>query len=356
MKRCPVCQKVFDDDKKFCQIDGTPLLDEVNSMTPDDPFKTVVGGPPLTSSNITDDNMKTFVMSSKEKEELLPIPEAFDPMKTVVVSEPIKAPPPPPVNEPVVPAPELPKFNEPSLSPPNFGDLSGNQPPKVEEPPKIESPFSTPFNEPPKVDTPVANPFSMPPPVVESPKFESTPLPSVSSTDDSPFNKPVNAPVSSPFDTPPPPPFKEPEPVFANDPKPIGSPFDQPSTPFGQSNDPFANQQQDAAWNPPPVPMQGWQDQPVGSNTPFQPPVAGMEGQNKTLAIVSLVCGVIGLCCGLSGIIAIITGFMAKNNADSNPAEYGGRGMAMAGIILGFVSLLLTIVGIILQIALGAFR
>lgn len=102
--------------------------------------------------------------------------------------------------------------------------------------------------------------------------------------------------------------------------------------------------------------MQGWQDQPVGSNTPFQPPVAGMEGQNKTLAIVSLVCGVIGLCCGLSGIIAIITGFMAKNNADSNPAEYGGRGMAMAGIILGFVSLLLTIVGIILQIALGAFR
>ncbi len=365
MKRCPSCQKVFEDDKKFCQIDGTPLV-EVIETPPDDPFKTVVGGSSITSSNITDDNMKTFVIGSKEKEELLNIPEEFDPMKTMVVSDSIKPPPPPVINEPVVPAPEIPKFNEPSLSPPSFGDLSGSEPPKMEEPPKIESPFSPPVNEPPKIespfsppvneppkfDQPVANPFNPPP--VDPPKFESNPLPSESSVNDSPFNQAPPPPISTPFD---PPPFKEPEPMFSNDPKPMSSPFDQPSTPFGQTNDPFANQQQDSAWSPPPVPVQGWQDQPVGSNTPFQPPPAGTEGQNKTMATVSLVLGILScLCCFsiITGPLAIIFGFLAKGNITKDPMQYGGGNFATIGMITGAVGTLIAIVAIILQLV-GAF-
>ena len=39
MKRCPTCQKTFDDAMRFCQTDGTPLVEDV---TPADPYKTMV--------------------------------------------------------------------------------------------------------------------------------------------------------------------------------------------------------------------------------------------------------------------------------------------------------------------------
>jgi Domain of unknown function (DUF4190) len=93
-------------------------------------------------------------------------------------------------------------------------------------------------------------------------------------------------------------------------------------------------------WAPPPAPNPAWQNQPVGANTPFQPPPAGMtpSGQNKTLPIVSLVLGIISLCCYVSpitGIIALITGFLGMRNANNNPAEYGGKGLAIAGMVMG---------------------
>jgi hypothetical protein len=54
----------------------------------------------------------------------------------------------------------------------------------------------------------------------------------------------------------------------------------------------------------------------------------------------------------VTGIPAIITGYMAKNNVDSNPNQYGGRGLALAGMILGGVSVLFSILGIIYYIIL----
>ena len=39
MKRCPNCQKTFDDAMRFCQTDGTPLVDDA---PPADPYKTMV--------------------------------------------------------------------------------------------------------------------------------------------------------------------------------------------------------------------------------------------------------------------------------------------------------------------------
>src|SRR5690349_10218235 len=38
MKRCPTCQKTFDDNMRFCQTDGTPLVEDA----PQDPYKTMV--------------------------------------------------------------------------------------------------------------------------------------------------------------------------------------------------------------------------------------------------------------------------------------------------------------------------
>lgn len=363
MKRCPTCQKTFDDSKRFCQVDGTPLVDDAPEKNePVDPYKTVIGGQfnPPSSNAPADDSMKTMVVDSKSKDEdILQIPEVFDPMKTVVVSEPVKKEPPP---EPIK-SPEPPKFNEPSLSPPSFGDLSSSpkETPKVEEapkpvePPRFNSPFASSSNEPPKSDAPFSNPAN------DAPKFGS-PFSSGSSEPpkfDSPFAKQEEEkPKNDPF-----PPFKEHTAPLGEKKDPFqNSAFGLPQIPLEKSynapNQPFNPppvQQND--WAPPPAPVASWENQEIGANTPFNPPVAVGEGENKTMAIISLVCGILScLCCFsvLTGPAAIVLGFMAKGNIDKNPAVYGGRGLALGGMITGAIGTLIGIALIALQL-LGAF-
>lgn len=335
MKRCPTCQRTFADTMKFCQTDGTPLVDDAPAAPSADPYKTMVG--------------------SAKSDDILQIPEPPDSLKTMVSSSDavkLDLPKDPfPVSEP-------PKTNEPSLNPPSFGDLSpqsGSSSGSGDKPQSFDATFSS----------------------ISPPAFGSS-----GSSSSSPFDKPSDAPFGSqqsssakdeppptafggsPFDAPKPPtvppPYKEPEPFNAGGQTPFGQsndPYGSPQNQFGQSNNPFGapaptpfgSQQND--WSPPPAPVASWQDQGLGSNTPFQPPVGG-GGQNQTLAIVSLVCGILGFCCLPGAIIALITGFMAKNNADANPAEYGGRGMAIAGMILGAITLVLQVIFIIIRLTL----
>ncbi len=72
------------------------------------------------------------------------------------------------------------------------------------------------------------------------------------------------------------------------------------------------------------------------------------KGEKNGLAITSLVLGIVGITCLLfiTGIPAIITGLMALNRARLQPAEYGGRGFAIAGIVMGAISILLTLVSL----------
>jgi hypothetical protein len=118
--------------------------------------------------------------------------------------------------------------------------------------------------------------------------------------------------------------------------------------------DPFAANTQASQWTPPPAPDPGWQPQDIGSNTPFNPPPASLDGQNKTLAIISLVLGILSLiCCSwfVPGIAAIVLGFIARSKAKSDPATYGGEGLALAGIITGGISVVLGVIVIILYVA-----
>lgn len=74
---------------------------------------------------------------------------------------------------------------------------------------------------------------------------------------------------------------------------------------------------------------------------------AGPQSKNQTLAIISLVTGILSLfCCGwfIPGIAAIVMGFMAKSKAGNDPANYGGSGLALGGIITGAVSLVLGVI------------
>jgi hypothetical protein len=70
------------------------------------------------------------------------------------------------------------------------------------------------------------------------------------------------------------------------------------------------------------------------------------------LAITSLVLGICSLSCcfALTSIPAIITGHIAHRRAKSNPETHGGTGMALAGLFLGYLSVVLTILLAVLTI------
>ena len=98
-----------------------------------------------------------------------------------------------------------------------------------------------------------------------------------------------------------------------------------------------------------------------------QPQYGGQPGgggnQTNGLAITSLVTGILGLpllCCFWIGVLlsvaAIVTGFMGKKKADESGGRVGGRGMAVAGIILGVVGIVITVVLVILVFVTGSFE
>lgn len=254
MKRCPTCQRTYEGSLKFCQADGTPLIDEA-SGSPSGSF----------------DRNASDVSSDYANSDL-------DPMKTMVGAPPANLPPPSPFSDP-------PRSSD--LNSPSFGDLGSAQIPPA--------------------------------------SYESAP-----ESSRQPFDNYSNAPDN--FGGAPS--FKEPEPQFGSQPN-----FGQPS-PFGQSP---------AEWSAPPAP-QDWQNQGLGQNTPFSTPPVGAKGLNQTLAIISLVTGILGLCCGLLGPVGVVTGYMAYNNVNKDPQQYGGKGLALAGMIVGGIATLLLILGIIIQV------
>ena len=78
--------------------------------------------------------------------------------------------------------------------------------------------------------------------------------------------------------------------------------------------------------------------------------LAGYAAQrDQTLPTVSLVMGIISIflvCCAggiYVGLPAAIIGFIAMKNVDSDPVKYGGRGMAIAGMVIGIVTFLTSI-------------
>ena len=84
---------------------------------------------------------------------------------------------------------------------------------------------------------------------------------------------------------------------------------------------------------------------PATTNQQFG--IAGYSAaRDQTLATISLVMGIVSVfavCClgGIwLGLPAAIVGFIAMRNVENNPAKYSGRGMAIAGMVLGIVTFL----------------
>ena len=63
--------------------------------------------------------------------------------------------------------------------------------------------------------------------------------------------------------------------------------------------------------------------------------------KTNVLAIISLVTGIVG-CCGIS-VVALITGVIALSQITGSNGMQKGKGLAIAGIVLGSLWLALTI-------------
>lgn len=110
---------------------------------------------------------------------------------------------------------------------------------------------------------------------------------------------------------------------------------------------------QQPGYQPPAV----WQNQ---QNLQQQPPVYPMriQSQDQTLPTISLILGIFAFVTGCFfggiplGALAVILGVMALNNEKRDSARYGGKGLAIAGIITGIIGFFISIL-ILLAAAAG---
>ena len=71
--------------------------------------------------------------------------------------------------------------------------------------------------------------------------------------------------------------------------------------------------------------------------------------ENSTLAIVSLVAGILGwtLLPLLGSIVAIVTGHLARAEIRREPERLEGDGLAVAGLVLGWASVVLSLLAVL---------
>jgi type IV pilus assembly protein PilA len=153
----------------------------------------------------------------------------------------------------------------------------------------------------------------------------------------------------------------------------------QPSNWQPQGSPDWQQQEQAYADNWPP-PAQGWPPPPHGSSgyyrsQPGYHPADDGKPKRKGVAVVSMFCGLLALPVMIAGalaaislgapaailgsvaglvltILALALGIAATVRVNKNPAEFGGKGMAVAGIVLGCLLLVSVVpVGVIASIA-----
>jgi len=141
----------------------------------------------------------------------------------------------------------------------------------------------------------------------------------------------------------------EPKTLFADEPPPTRFADDSPPT-VVMDRSRVTNQSNMRD----PSSMSPWQSQTPA--TPNQSYGLGMytASRDQTLPTVSLVLGIISLlmvCCygGIwLGLPAAIVGYLGMRNADNQPNQYGGRGMAVGGMVLGIITFLASFVFLII--------
>jgi hypothetical protein len=109
---------------------------------------------------------------------------------------------------------------------------------------------------------------------------------------------------------------------------------------------------------PPPTPPPS--PPPAAPTPPPAPPAYGQQTggygyqtgpKTNGLAIASLVLGIAQIfICIIGGILALVFGYIARRQIDESGGTQGGRGMAVAGIILGWIGIGLGIAYVVIVI------
>jgi hypothetical protein len=310
MKKCPVCEREYDDNMRFCQTDGTALVEK--NEPPPDPYKTMVARKEDIAAAIPKETPSSVVppIPSPLEDEVLEIPPANDPNKTQFVSEAeLRA--------------EMEAHSENQV---------------IDVPPATEAAPSA---------IPISGDQDATPPLPMGSEPPPSPFAAPAADEPGPANFPTSPPIPSPFDAK----FPEPESPRAETESPAPSFAEPPSASSAFEPPAQAAPMAQAEINPPSKPEPNMQNPQNFGQQPFNPPASG-GGQNSTLAIISLICGILGMtvCCGsfVVSLVAVILGFMARGKATSDPGNYGGAGLALGGIITGAIGLLGSLIVIVL--------
>ena len=99
----------------------------------------------------------------------------------------------------------------------------------------------------------------------------------------------------------------------------------------------------------------------TGAAPVFGPAVANVQiasaPQTSGLAIASMVCGILSFfSLGLTSLPAIIMGHMARSRIKKSTGAVGGGGMAVAGLITGYIGFFLFFVAILASLAVPVFN
>lgn len=87
------------------------------------------------------------------------------------------------------------------------------------------------------------------------------------------------------------------------------------------------------------------------ASSDLHPPDPGPESKTSGLAIAGLIAGALGLCTfGLGGIVGLVLSILALRKIGRSAGGVGGRGLAVAGLIVSISTLL---IGLVLAAAIG---
>ncbi|MEU4249153.1 DUF4190 domain-containing protein [Amycolatopsis sp. NPDC026612] len=108
-----------------------------------------------------------------------------------------------------------------------------------------------------------------------------------------------------------------------------GTPYAAPGRPIPQA---YQQQPYPPAYGQPPYGQPGPYGQPAAYGQPYPAPP---RGQDNALAIGALVCSILGFCSGVTALAGLVMGHIALSK--TNRGEAGGRGLATAAVIVGYV-------------------
>ncbi|MDQ1435319.1 MAG: hypothetical protein QOF59_2135 [Actinomycetota bacterium] len=119
-------------------------------------------------------------------------------------------------------------------------------------------------------------------------------------------------------------------------------------TPGAPAANPFAP--------PPPIGAPGSYPPPAAyGQYPVYPPPGLAPGSTNGLATAALVLGAVGwIPCGIGSLVAIVLGFIARTQIRESRGRQGGDGLALAGIILGFIGVGIWLLLLILGATMGS--